>query len=164
MSILRLHTLTRGDTKFAAKGTFALSAAHRVNGHFETTSSGLEPVLQHYGIDPSLLSFGALAWQFAQRPFERRAGSGGRRSCICPLNSMTDVSPSVRCARASQWSRSTNSRLVPVAAVATEVRRGDLLAFLDDAAADRPGAREKIEQAIAVAVTDHPLQAPSDPQ
>ncbi len=57
---LTSFTLTRGDTKFAAKGTFALSAAHRVNGHFETTSSGLEPVLQHYGIDPSLLSFGAL--------------------------------------------------------------------------------------------------------
>jgi hypothetical protein len=52
--------LTRGDTKFEAHGTFALNAAHRVDGHFETKSSGLEPVMQHYGIDPSLLSFGAL--------------------------------------------------------------------------------------------------------
>jgi hypothetical protein len=57
---LTTFELTRADTKFAAKGTFTLSDAHRVNGHFETTSSGLEPVLQHYGIDPSLLSFGAL--------------------------------------------------------------------------------------------------------
>ncbi len=57
---LTTFELARGDTRFAAKGTFNLSDAHRVNGHFETTSSGLEPVLQHYGIDPSLLSFGAL--------------------------------------------------------------------------------------------------------
>ncbi|MEW6437693.1 MAG: DUF2125 domain-containing protein [Pseudomonadota bacterium] len=53
-------SLTRGDTKFEAHGTFALNAEHRVDGHFETKSSGLEPVMQHYGIDPSLLSFGAL--------------------------------------------------------------------------------------------------------
>ncbi|WP_297296955.1 DUF2125 domain-containing protein [uncultured Methylovirgula sp.] len=53
-------SLTRGDTKFVARGSFALNAAHRVDGHFDTKSSGLEPVMQHYGIDPGLLSFGAL--------------------------------------------------------------------------------------------------------
>ena len=57
---LTAFTLTRGDTKFAARGTFALNAAHRVEGQFDTRSSGFEPVLQHYGIDPGLISFGAL--------------------------------------------------------------------------------------------------------
>lgn len=57
---LTTFTLTRGDTKFAAKGAFALNDAHRVDGQFDTRSSGFEPVLQHYGIDPSLISFGAL--------------------------------------------------------------------------------------------------------
>ena len=53
-------SLMRGDTKFEARGSFTLNAAHRVDGHFDTKSSGLEPVMQHYGIDPGLLSFGAL--------------------------------------------------------------------------------------------------------
>ena len=57
---LTTFALTRGDTKFAAKGTFALNAARRVDGQFDTRSSGFEPVLQHYGIDPGLISFGAL--------------------------------------------------------------------------------------------------------
>jgi hypothetical protein len=57
---LAAFAITRGDTKFAAKGTFALNLAHRVDGRFDTRSSGFEPVLQHYGIDPGLISFGAL--------------------------------------------------------------------------------------------------------
>jgi hypothetical protein len=51
--------LTRGSTKFEAHGSFAINAAHHIEGHFDTKSSGLEPVLQHYGIDPSLMSMGA---------------------------------------------------------------------------------------------------------
>ncbi len=73
---LATFNLTRGDTKFAAKGTFAFSPAHRVNGHFETTSSGLEPVLQHYGVDPGLLSFGALLGNLLSGPFQRAAKAG----------------------------------------------------------------------------------------
>ncbi len=57
---LTTFALTRGDTKFVAKGAFALDDAHRVDGQFDTRSSGFEPVLQHYGIDPGLISFGAL--------------------------------------------------------------------------------------------------------
>jgi hypothetical protein len=53
-------TLTRGSTKFEAQGSFAINASHRIDGHFDTKSSGLEPVLQHYGIDPALLSVGTL--------------------------------------------------------------------------------------------------------
>lgn len=53
-------TLTRGKTKFQAQGFAAINASHRIDGHFDTKSSGLEPVLQHYGIDPGLLSVGAL--------------------------------------------------------------------------------------------------------
>lgn len=51
-------TLARGSTKFQARGSFAINAAHHIDGHFDTKSSGLEPVLQHYGIDPSLVSVG----------------------------------------------------------------------------------------------------------
>jgi hypothetical protein len=52
--------LSQAETHVAAQGTLRLDAAHRPQGKFDTQSVGLEPILQRYGINPSLVTAGVL--------------------------------------------------------------------------------------------------------
>ncbi len=53
-------SLTHGDTKFTARGSLRLDDLHRVQGKLDTESRGLEPLLLRLGVNPVLVSAGAL--------------------------------------------------------------------------------------------------------
>jgi hypothetical protein len=51
-------SLTSGPVDFNAKGGLALDSEHRVEGKLDARFAGLEKALQHFNIDPTLLSVG----------------------------------------------------------------------------------------------------------
>lgn len=53
-------SLTHGTMTFKARGALSLDESHRVEGKLDTESRGLEPVLQSLGVNPMLVSAGAL--------------------------------------------------------------------------------------------------------
>lgn len=53
-------SLTHGDTTFMARGSLSLDDLHRVQGKLDTQSRGLEPLLLRLGVNPVLVSAGAL--------------------------------------------------------------------------------------------------------
>jgi hypothetical protein len=53
-------SLTHGDTRFSAHGSLSLDDLHRVQGRLDTESHGFEPVLLRLGVNPTLVSAGAL--------------------------------------------------------------------------------------------------------
>ncbi len=53
-------SLTHGDTTFTARGSLSLDDLHRVQGKLDTQSRGLEPLLLRLGVNPVLVSAGAL--------------------------------------------------------------------------------------------------------
>ncbi len=52
--------LTHGPTKFIAHGSLGIDALHRVEGRLDTESYGLAPLLIRLGVNPTLVSAGAL--------------------------------------------------------------------------------------------------------
>ncbi len=52
--------LTHGPAKFTAHGSLGVDALHRVEGRLDTKSYGLAPVLIRLGVNPTLVSAGAL--------------------------------------------------------------------------------------------------------
>lgn len=53
-------SLTSGPTKLDGKGVLGLDEGHRLRGRFDAQGSGLEPVLQRFGVNPGLVGAGAL--------------------------------------------------------------------------------------------------------
>lgn len=53
-------SLTHGDSKFTARGSLSIDDLHRLQGRLDTQSHGLEPVLLRLGVNPTLVSAGAL--------------------------------------------------------------------------------------------------------
>jgi hypothetical protein len=53
-------SLTHGDIKITARGSLSLDDLHRPQGGLDTESRGLEPLLLRLGVDPTLVSAGAL--------------------------------------------------------------------------------------------------------
>ncbi|HLH12174.1 MAG TPA: DUF2125 domain-containing protein [Methylovirgula sp.] len=56
--------LSHGDIKFDAHGSLSLDNAHRLEGKLDTKSRGLEPMLLRLGVNPTLVSAGALLSSF----------------------------------------------------------------------------------------------------
>ncbi len=52
--------VTRGETKFQARGVLALDAAHQLGGRLDTECLGFEPVLRRLGVNPALITAGSL--------------------------------------------------------------------------------------------------------
>jgi hypothetical protein len=52
--------LTHGPTKFTAHGSLGVDALHRVEGRLDTKSYGVAPLLIRLGVNPALVSAGAL--------------------------------------------------------------------------------------------------------
>ncbi len=50
----------RGETKFQARGTLRLDAAHELEGQLDAQCLGFEPVLRRLGVDPALIAVGSL--------------------------------------------------------------------------------------------------------
>ncbi|MGB8278270.1 MAG: DUF2125 domain-containing protein [Methylovirgula sp.] len=53
-------TVTRGETKFQARGTVALDSAHQLQAQLDMECLGFEPVLRRLGVDPALITAGSL--------------------------------------------------------------------------------------------------------
>lgn len=53
-------SLSHGETKMSARGMLGLDEAHQVQGQLATESQGFEPLLRRFGIDPMIVSAGAL--------------------------------------------------------------------------------------------------------
>jgi hypothetical protein len=53
-------SLAHGDTNFSAHGSLSIDDLHRVQGKLDTESRGFEPVLTRLGVNPTLVTAGAL--------------------------------------------------------------------------------------------------------
>lgn len=96
-------TVTRGETKFQARGTVGLDSAHQLQGQLDMECLGFEPVLRRLGVDPALITAGSLLASLlggegepktaGPQPLHLRVGFNGGLLSIGPVRTSIRLPP-----------------------------------------------------------------------